>query len=62
MYGGRGGLTLAADTKDVIALGHITRYPSERSTVVLQIPTVDGRVPGHRVVHQGACAGSEMRT
>ncbi|KAJ5179801.1 hypothetical protein N7492_003011 [Penicillium capsulatum] len=49
---------LALDTPDVSALGHITRYPAER-TVALQIPLGAGGVPKHRVLHQGGCSKAE---
>lgn len=57
--GGKHGVLLALDTADVSALGHITRYPGER-TVVLQIPLGAAGVPTHRVVHQGGCTEAEQ--
>ncbi len=58
--GGKYGLIIAADTAAVSTLGHITEYPSNQETIALQIPTLDGVVPAHRVLHGGACSGSEM--
>lgn len=57
--GGKHGVILALDTADVSALGHITRYPAER-TVTLQIPLGDGGVPNHRVLHEGGCSEAEQ--
>ena len=59
--GGEHGLIVAADTAAVSRLGHITDYPSKRETVAVQIPTEGGLVPKHRVLHEGACRGKEMR-
>lgn len=51
--GGRGGLILAADTKDVSAEGHRTVYPGGEETVAISIPIRDGRVPEHVVLEEG---------
>ena len=58
--GGKNGLIIAADTAAVSEEGHITSYPSKKETLALQIPTADGLLPMHRVLHQGACRKSEM--
>lgn len=58
--GGKNGLIIAADTAAVSTLGHITEYPSHQETIALQIPTAGGVAPAHRVLHGGACLGSEM--
>ncbi|KAL9116629.1 MAG: hypothetical protein Q9187_006845 [Circinaria calcarea] len=58
--GGKNGLIIAADTAAVSKDGHITEYPSDRETVALQIPTLGGEVPAHRVLHEGACRRDEM--
>ncbi|KAL8947388.1 MAG: hypothetical protein Q9222_006327 [Ikaeria aurantiellina] len=53
--GGRDGLIIAADTADVSAKGHDTKYPSEEQTVGIQIPTANGKVPEHTVLYPGPC-------
>lgn len=58
--GGKNGAILALDTADVSALGHITKYPSQESTIALQIPLGQG-IPSHRVLHAGACKGEELQ-
>ncbi|KAL6712881.1 hypothetical protein ACLMJK_009593 [Lecanora helva] len=60
--GGRNGLILAIDIKNVSTLGHITVYPSNQTTVVLQIPTANNTIPAHSVLHNGPCFDSEQNT
>lgn len=60
ILGGRNGLILATDTKNVSTLGHKTVYPSEEETFGIQIPTKDNEVPAHTVLHAGPCTGSEL--
>lgn len=40
---------------DIIGDGHITDYPSDKTTIALQIPFKEGQVPKHRVIQQGVC-------
>lgn len=58
--GGANGLILAADTAQVSQKGHITRYPSDLTTIGITIPLEDGKVPGHTVLHLGQCRGREL--
>ncbi|PWY87672.1 hypothetical protein BO70DRAFT_332787 [Aspergillus heteromorphus CBS 117.55] len=51
IVGGRNGAILALDTADVSVDGHITQYPTQESTVAVEVPLV--QVPGHRVLHGG---------
>lgn len=60
IQGGRQGLILAADTKNVSTLGHITTYPSQNSTVYVQIPLANSTVPMHKVLHTGPCLDEEQ--
>ncbi|KAE8352363.1 hypothetical protein BDV28DRAFT_3711 [Aspergillus coremiiformis] len=53
IQGGENGTILAIDTADVSAEGHFTVYPSDEVTVALSLPI--SKVPGHRVLHRGAC-------
>lgn len=52
---GVNGLMIAAD---IIGQGHITEYPSDKSSVALQIPFRNGKMPDHSIVHQGVCKSS----
>ncbi|RYP40881.1 hypothetical protein DL767_001362 [Monosporascus sp. MG133] len=58
--GGQFGLIFAADTADVSEIGHRTQYPGITETIALQIPTSDGRVPEHSVLHMGPCTANEI--
>jgi hypothetical protein len=58
--GGEYGLIIAADTANVSALGHISTYPSEHVTTAFQMPTANGAVPKHVVLHNGACKAQEQ--
>ncbi|KAL8326659.1 hypothetical protein RB597_003121 [Gaeumannomyces tritici] len=55
--GGRNGIIVAADTRDVSGLGHTTDYPGDEPTVVLQMPIATGRLGFGRysVLHEGPC-------
>jgi hypothetical protein len=56
---GVNGLLVAAD---VTGVGHYTNYPSNKQTVALQFPFIDGKVPDHTVLHRGACkANSQLK-
>ena len=60
IHGGRNGLIFAADTAAVSTFGHITRYPSRKETIALQIRTADGVVPPHTVLYAGPCGAQEQ--
>ncbi|KAJ5564319.1 hypothetical protein N7513_000561 [Penicillium frequentans] len=60
VQGGKNGAILALDTADVSSLGHVTKYPSNESTIVLEIPLGEEGIPGHTVLHSGACGGAEL--
>ena len=45
-------LIVAADIKGD---GHFTEYPSDKPSVALQIPFVNGVMPSHRVVKHDVC-------
>ncbi|PLB38239.1 WD40 repeat-like protein [Aspergillus candidus] len=51
--GGERGTILVLDTRDVSAEGHFTEYTGDEVTVAVEVPVHD--VPGHRVLHGGAC-------
>lgn len=56
---GVNGLLVAVD---VAGEGHYTDYPSDKTTIALQVPFEDGVVPSHTVVHLGACKSSSQVT
>lgn len=56
---GVNGLLVAADAAGE---GHYTEYPSDKTTIALQVPFEDGVVPSHTVVHPGACKSSSQVT
>ncbi|KAL8420988.1 hypothetical protein RB596_001963 [Gaeumannomyces avenae] len=60
--GGRNGIIVAADTRDVSGPGHTTDYPGDEPTVVLQMPIAAGRLGFGRysVLHEGPCTEEEM--
>lgn len=60
--GGRDGLILAADTQNVSTAGHITKYPSKKQTVAIQIPIENNEIPAHTVLHSGACNKKEQNS
>ena len=49
---GVNGFLVAAD---VTGTGHYTDYPSDKTTIALQVPFKNGRLPEHDVLHSGAC-------
>lgn len=53
-------MILAVDTSDVSTYGHNTTYPSNETTIALQIPVEGGLVPNHTVVHSGPCESGEQ--
>ncbi|KAI3390649.1 hypothetical protein diail_8986 [Diaporthe ilicicola] len=55
VLGGEFGLIFAADTASVSSSGHSTSYPGSTETVAIQIPTLDGEIPAHSILHNGPC-------
>ena len=53
--GGKNNIIIAADTPDICDDGHISIYPSGGPTTILMIPFRDGKIPPHRVLHDGVC-------
>lgn len=58
--GGGFGAIFAADTAEASDHGHITRYPGISETIALQIPTKDGKIPKHNVLHNGPCLAKDV--
>ncbi|KAI2468053.1 hypothetical protein F4781DRAFT_283509 [Annulohypoxylon bovei var. microspora] len=60
VYGGRYGLLLADDTKDISAWGHETTYPGADEVIIISIPIQNNVTPEHSVLHSGACTMDEQ--
>jgi hypothetical protein len=60
IQGGRYGMVIAADTKEVAAQGHITEFPGTERTVIAQFPVADNKVPEHNVLHVGPCTLADL--
>lgn len=57
--GGEFGLIFADDTKETSRNGHGGHVLGNTEAIALQIPTVDGHVPVHTVMHCGPCHPDE---
>ena len=57
--GGRYGLMLVTDTANVSRYGHISKFPSMKETVVIQLPTENNEIPSHSVLYEGECRHEE---
>ncbi|KAL1848874.1 hypothetical protein Daus18300_013486 [Diaporthe australafricana] len=60
VLGGEFGLIFAADTADVSGVGHSTSYPGNTETVAVQVPTLDGEIPAHSILHDGPCTAVDV--
>ncbi|KUI63630.1 hypothetical protein VM1G_10202 [Cytospora mali] len=58
--GGEFGLIFAADTADVSVDGHVSVAIGTTESVLLQIPTGDGKTPDFERLHMGPCSGEEL--
>jgi hypothetical protein len=58
--GGRHGMLIAADLKEIAAKGHITEFPGQERTLIAQFPVANNTVPEHRVLHLGPCLWEDM--
>ncbi|KAK8102378.1 hypothetical protein PG984_015524 [Apiospora sp. TS-2023a] len=54
------GIFFAADTADLSHAGHGSVFPGYTSTIFLQIPTLDNKVPEHTVLHAGVCTAKDI--
>ncbi|CAE6997881.1 hypothetical protein CFE70_000569 [Pyrenophora teres f. teres 0-1] len=60
MTGGRYGMLLAADVKQVAHKGHVTTFPGLQRTLIAQFPVADNKVPEHSLVHEGPCTDADL--
>ena len=58
--GGRQGMLIAADLKEVAAMGHVTEFPGLERTLIAQFPVADNKAPGHCVLHVGPCTWADL--
>jgi len=58
--GGRQGMLIAADLKEVAAQGHVTTFPSQERTLIAQFPVAGNKAPHHRVLHVGPCTYADL--
>ena len=59
IIGGKHGLVIATDTAERSQEGHTTIYPSNKETILIQIPIKDNIIPPHNVLHMGPCTSAE---
>jgi hypothetical protein len=58
--GGEFGVLFASDTAAISRQGHSNKVLGNTEAVLVQIPTANGDVPEHRVIHAGPCTPEEM--
>lgn len=58
--GARHGMLIAADLKEVAAKGHITEFPGQDRTVIVQFPVAGNKLPEHSVLHVGLCTLDDL--
>jgi hypothetical protein len=58
--GGANEVIIAVDVAGLSQQGHITTYPSNDITAVLQAPLANGQLPPHKVLHSGPCKPCEV--
>jgi hypothetical protein len=58
--GGRNGLIIAADLASHSQYGHFAEFPSDAATVLVQVPTANGGIPDHDILHAGPCGWEDM--
>ena len=58
--GGRHGMLIAADVKEVAARGHSTEFPGQDRTVIAQFPVAGNKAPEHSVLHVGPCTLDDL--
>lgn len=58
--GGRQGMLIAADLKEIAAQGHVTTFPGQERTIIAQFPVAGNKPPAHRVLHAGPCTWKDL--
>jgi hypothetical protein len=52
---GRYSLIIAADIPSRSQYGHFAEFPGDTITVLVQVPTANGEIPDHDLLHMGPC-------
>ena len=61
IQGGKYGFVIAADTVVSGSVkGHITDFPSDEPTWLIELPVVSNAAPSHGVVHDGPCGVGDL--
>jgi hypothetical protein len=60
IQGGRQGMLIAADLKEIAARGHITEFPGTERTLIAQFPVAGNKAPEHHVLHVGPCTYADL--
>lgn len=60
VYGGKYGLIIAVDTANVSKIGHVSSTIGKEELTALMIPTENGKIPPHKVIHRGACEKHDL--
>lgn len=60
LSGGRHGMLIAADLKEIAEKGHITEFPSQDRTLIAQFPVAGNKAPEHQVLHVGPCTWVDL--
>lgn len=56
---GEPGLFFAADTAAISEKGHGSYFPGVTETIFLQVPTKNGSIPDHEVLHGDMACGAQ---
>ncbi|KAF2100232.1 hypothetical protein NA57DRAFT_73842 [Rhizodiscina lignyota] len=60
VQGGKYGIIIAADTKNLSMTGHVTDFPGNDETVIAELPFAGGMVPDHEVLYAGPCKMKDL--
>lgn len=61
VQGGKYGIIIAADTRNLSRNGHITDFAGDDTTVIVELPVVGNVAPPHTVLHRGACRLEDLQ-
>ena len=59
--GGKYGLIIVVDTANVSKVGHASNTIGNQELTTMIIPTANGKIPPHKVIHSGACEKSDLQ-
>lgn len=58
--GGKYGLIIAVDTAHVSKTGHVSSIIGKEELTALMMPTANGKIPPHKVIHGRACEKRDL--